>query len=262
MAFACRNNSSSAHLIEIPFKENVVQEPLPLIEPGVLTIGVDASAPPPLHSDPSAPNFDGFEADLTKDIAARLGLSVKYKGALWSESIGDLQAGKIDMICTAATITEPRKMIVDFSRPYLDIQLAIVVREGSEFRALKDLKGKPIGVRVATSAEEFLTDNVKTELIRTFHMNTEAYEALAAGDIEAVIDDDPIAKSFAKSVHGLKLAGTIPGTAAQYGMVFKKGNNRLREAVNGVLADMQADGTYARFYKKWFGEDAPAVPNK
>jgi polar amino acid transport system substrate-binding protein len=237
-------------------EENAVQEPLPLIEPGVFTIGVDASAPLPLHSDPNAPHFDGFEVDLTKAIAARLGLSVKYKGALWSESIGDLRAGKIDMICTAATITEARKMIVDFSRPYLDTQLAIVVREASEVSVLKDLEGQSVGVRVATSAEEFLRAHVNTALIRTFHMNTEAYGALAAGAIDAVIDDAPIAKSFAHARKGLKFAGTIPGTEAQYGMVFKKGNDRLREAVNGALVDIQTDGTYTKFYQKWFGEDA------
>jgi ABC-type amino acid transport substrate-binding protein len=236
-----------------------VQEPLPLIEPDVLTIGVDASAPPPLHSDPTAPDFGGFEVDLTKDMAARLGLSVKYKSALWSDSLSDLQAGKIDLICTAATITESRKMIVDFSQPYLAIQLAIVTRAGSAIAALQDLTGKPIGVRVATSAEEFLRDQVDTELIRTFHMNSEAYGALAAGGIEAVVDDSPIAQSFAKAVQGLQFVGAILGTEAQYGMVFKKGNDRLREAVNGVLADMQADGTYAQLYRKWFGEDAPAT---
>ncbi len=94
---------------------------LPLIQPSILTIGVDASAPPPLHSDPDAPDFDGFEVNLTKAIAERLGLSVKYKSALWSECISNLQAGRIDMICTAATITESRKKVVDFSLPYLNI---------------------------------------------------------------------------------------------------------------------------------------------
>jgi ABC-type amino acid transport substrate-binding protein/ketosteroid isomerase-like protein len=231
-------------------KEDVVPEPLPVIEPDVLTIGVDASAPPPLHSDPNAPNFEGFEVDLTKGSAARLGLSVKYIGALWSESIAALQVGKVDMICTAVTITEARRMIVDFSQPYLDIQLAVVVREGSRIRALKDLDGQPIGVRVATSAQEFLSGHVHRELIRTFDMNAEAYRALAAGEIAAVLDDSPIAQSFAKSVHGLTFAGTISGTEAQYGMVVKKGNTRLRQAVNEVLAEMQADGSYARYYNR------------
>jgi ABC-type amino acid transport substrate-binding protein len=55
---------------------------LPLIEPGVLGIGVDASAPLPLHSDPNLPDFKGFEVDLMKAVAARVGVSVSYKNAL------------------------------------------------------------------------------------------------------------------------------------------------------------------------------------
>lgn len=144
---------------------------LPLIKPNMLTIGVDASALLPLPSDPNAPDFHGFEVDLTRAIAARLGLSVRYKGALWSDIIGDLQAGKIDIICTAATITEGRKMIVDFSQPYLDTQLAIVVKDGSEIKELKDLEGAGVGVRIATSAEEFLRSQANAGLIRAFHMN-------------------------------------------------------------------------------------------
>src|SRR6266498_5358270 len=112
---------------------------LSLIEPGIRNIGVDASAPLPLHSDPNLPDFEGFEVDLIKSVAAQLGVSVHYKNALWSKLIDDLLEGRIDMICTAATITEQRKETLDFSRPYLDIKLAIVVRNGSSIKPLADM---------------------------------------------------------------------------------------------------------------------------
>jgi len=91
-------------------------------------------------------------------------------------------------------------------------------------------------------------------------MNTEAYQTLAAGKLDAVVDDVPIAKSFTKS--DLKLAGIIPNTEAQYGLVFKKGNDKLRDAVNYALKEIQADGTFARFYQKWFGEDTSMMPDQ
>ncbi len=234
-----------------------MSEHLPLIESGVLTIGIDASAPPPFHSDFASSEFEGFEVDLTKAVAARLGLSVKYKSALWSNIMSDLQEGKLDMICTAATITEDRKRIVSFSKPYFDIQLAIVSGSVSSIQKLEDLKDKVIGVRTTTIAEDFARKHAKAKLIRTFHMNTESYKALQEGQLDAVIDDFPIAKSFTKLISGLKLAATIPGTEAQYGMMFAKRNDELRQAVNRALTEIKADGTYAESYKKWFGENAP-----
>jgi len=236
-------------------RDPIMRNPLPLIEPGVLTIGVDAAAPLPMHSDPASPDFKGFEVDLINAVAARLGLSVKYRGALWSDLISDLLAEKIDLICSAATITAERKKIFDFSKPYLDLQLAIVVRNESLINAWQDLHNKIVGVRIATSQEDFLRSYVKAGAIHTFHMNTEAYATLQEGKLDAVIDDSPIAKSFVTLNPKLRLAGTIAGTQAQYGVMFKKGNQELCRAINNALTEIQADGAYAEFYKKWFGEN-------
>jgi polar amino acid transport system substrate-binding protein len=75
----------------------------------ILSIGVDASAPLPLHSDPRLPAFEGFEVDLMKSVANRLGVQVSYKNALWSELLDYLVEARVDMICTASTITKERK---------------------------------------------------------------------------------------------------------------------------------------------------------
>jgi ABC-type amino acid transport substrate-binding protein len=230
-----------------------------LLKPGVLSVGVDASAPLPLHSDPNLPDFEGFEVDLMKSVAGRLGVSVSYKNALWSKLVDDLLKGRIDMICSAATITEERKKILDFSQPYFDIQLAIVVRDESSIRSFADIRDRIIAVRIATSAEDFLRMHGQAKSICTFHMNTEAYKTLQAGEVDAMIDDSPIAQSFATSIPGLKLAGTIPGTDAQYGIMFRKGNDELRNAINDVLTKVQADGTYREIYLRWFNEISGSV---
>jgi len=235
---------------------------LSLIEPGILNIGVDASAPLPLHSDPNLPDFEGFEVDLIKSVAAQLGVSVHYKNALWSKLIDDLLQGRIDMICTAATITEERKGILDFSQPYLDIKLALVTRKGSPIKTLPDIRDHVVGVRVATSAEDFIRRHAQIKSTRAFDMNTEAYKTLQAGEVDAVIDDLPIARAFATSTPGLELAGTIPGTNAQYAMMFRKGNDGLRRAVDDALAKLQADGTYAEISQKWLNQSSAAFPGQ
>lgn len=237
---------------------------LSLIEPNILTIGVDASAPLPLHSDPGLPNFEGFEVDLMKSVAGRLKIPVSYKNSLWTKLLHDLVDGRVDMICTASTITKERKEIVAFSQPYLDIRLAIVTRNESSIETLADIGDRIVGVRLATTAEDFLrryarAKSIRTLSIRTFDMNTDAYKTLQAGEMNAVIDDSPIAQSFADSTPGLKLAGTIPGTEAQYAMMFRKGNDELRIAINDALTSIGADGTYDKIYRRWFAENSAPI---
>jgi ABC-type amino acid transport substrate-binding protein len=100
--------------------------PFELVEPSILTVGVDASAPGALHSDPSVPGFEGFEVDLMTEVAVRLGLTYRYRGGPWAGLIDELREGRLDAIVTAATITEERKRLVDFREPYLEWCLALV----------------------------------------------------------------------------------------------------------------------------------------
>lgn len=225
-----------------------------LTEPGVLTVGCDASAPMPLHSeDPESVNFCGFEVDLMNYIASRLGLLLRYRSVLWSEIIDQLREGKLDAICTAATITESRKQIVDFSDSYLEYQLAIITKKESAITNVTDLMEKIISIRIATTAEDFLKKNIKAKQIQSFHMNTDVYESVRSGQADATIDDSPIAQWFVRSIPELKIATLIPDTNSQYAIMFRKGNDNLRRAINEALHQMRADGWYDNFYQKWFG---------
>jgi polar amino acid transport system substrate-binding protein len=227
--------------------------PFELVEPGTLTVGVDASAPGALHSDPSAPGFEGFEVDLMTDVAARLGLTYRYRGGLWARLIAELREGRLDAIVTAATITEERKRLVDFSQPYFEYRLAIAIRRGGAIRTLADLGGKKLAVRIATTAEQFARARAKAAEIQSYHTNVAAYEALRAGVVDAWVEDGPIAQWFADRIPGLELAGTIEGTEAHYGIMFRKGNDALRQALDQILAQLKADGTCDRLYERWFG---------
>ena len=181
-----------------------------------------------------------------------MNLTIEYKSALWRDIIEDLQQGRTDLICSASTITEDRKEILDFSQPCLDISLAIVAQQNSSIKTADDLNQKIIGVRVATSAETFINEHLQAKSVVTFDLNTDTYQALKDRQVDAVIDDSPIAEYFAKSL-GLEFVSNIPGTEAQYGLLFRKGNRLLQQAVNDVLEEIQLDGTYESIQRKWLG---------
>ena len=216
----------------------------------VITVGLDASPPLPLHTGHPG---EGFEVDLLKAIAERAGFKIRYRSALWNELVQHLVDRQLDMICTAATITEDRKRIVDFSEPYLEYELAIVVRcDCEDIGDVTDLAGKSVGVRVATTAEEFARQHLTRSLLKSYHFNAEAYSALTDSTLHAVLDDAPIAKGFEALLREVRVASTVDGTKSQYGIMFARGNDELRMIVNQALGALREDGTCDTLYRKYF----------
>src|SRR5262245_26247001 len=108
----------------------------------IVVVGLDASPPRPLHTGHPG---EGFEVDLLKAVAERLGFEIRYESCLWSELVQRLMDRKLNMICSAATITDERRQIVDFSEPYLEFKLALVVhRDNRDIRGVADLMAKSV----------------------------------------------------------------------------------------------------------------------
>jgi ABC-type amino acid transport substrate-binding protein len=222
--------------------------------PRVVTVGLDASPPVPLHTGHPG---EGFEVDLLQAVAHRIGVGVRYESALWREIVERLVRHELDMVCSAATITEERRQLVDFSIPYLDFPFAIVVHAaGPPIQSPADLADKVIGVRIATTAEQFVRQ-LPSRAVHTFDFNTEAYADLDARRLDAVIDDHPIARGFERLLPTLRVAATIEGTNSQYGIMFAKGNDGLRREVDDALRQVSGDGTHAALCRRWFGSAPP-----
>ena len=222
---------------------------------GRLVVGVDEAPPAPMNFGvPGSSDFRGFEVDLTNAIADRLGMDVDYRSALWRVLLTQLSEGIMDIICEAATITPGRRDIVDFSDGYLDTQLALVTRPDRASEQSTQVVDRMTSVRVSTVAEDFARAHVRAGRIRTFDLNTTTYAALSTGEVDLVIDDLPIAEHFAKMMR-LGRPKPLAGTEAQYGYVFAKGNDRLRQSVNDSLRSLRDDGTWRALRERWWPSD-------
>ncbi len=230
---------------------------LDLLTPGVLTIGIDASPPAPLHmGEPDTPGFSGFEVDLMAAIAADLGLAVHHRSVLWREMMREPEAGRLDLVCTAATVSAERAAQVAFTQSYLDIQLALVARSDAPIHAMEDVKGRHVGVRVATTAAEHVWRHVHARRITLYDMNEHVYAALADREVDAAIDDSPIGSWFVRNRPDLTLVSLIPGTEAQYALMIAQNKGALRKALDDALSRLRQDGQYAAMYARWFGESS------
>jgi polar amino acid transport system substrate-binding protein len=222
---------------------------------GALRVGVDNSPSPPLcFGPPGTLEWRGFEVDLLGTIAAKLGLVLRCESADWEAALVKLQAGRLDMLCRAVTITPERRRLAEFSDPYLETELSLVIRRGSSIQSPGDLIGLAVGVRRATTAEEFVRTHCPAAIIRTFDAHEEAHRALSERTVDAVVDHAPIAGYFAGTQPELLVSRLLEGTDLQCGMVLASGNEDLRRDVNRALAQSRADGTWEHSYRRWITE--------
>jgi ABC-type amino acid transport substrate-binding protein len=213
-----------------------------------LRVGVDAAPPSPLcYGVPGDPEFKGFEVDLMHALAERLERPLTFHASLWTELLDRLQAGQLDLICTAATITPERERQFLFSAPYLRTRLAVISRRDEAVVGLTGFSGR-VGVREGTPAETHAT-NCGLQPVR-FHFNDEVYLALEEGTLDAVVDDLPIGAWFARQAAALQLA-SLDGTDAQYGLVIRRDAPELKAALDRAMRSVIIEGTYSRLYERW-----------
>ena len=220
----------------------------------VLRVGAETTFPPFEYQEQGSSEYTGFDMDLIRAIAKELGLSVEIKSMQFDGLIPALQAGNIDAIISAVTITDERKAKVDFSDPYYNSGLAIVVpRDNTAVKSFKDLEGKKLAVQIGTtSASE--AKKIKNAVVREFNSTSDAYLELKAGGADAVINDLPVSQDFLNKGGNAyaKLVGEILNSE-QYGIAVKKENADLLKKINAGLAALRKNGEYDKLYVKWFG---------
>jgi ABC-type amino acid transport substrate-binding protein len=203
------------------------------------------------------PNYQGFDVDIVKEVSKRLDLDPTFVKTPFDPIFRNLAQGRFDMVASAATITPERERTVAFSVPYFPADQSLMVKRGSDIKTTDDLAGKRVGAQVGTTGADYAKDKVEAETVRTYDLVDDAFKALQAGQVDAVINDFPVSKYAERSKKDLQVVQTI-ATGEKYGLGFNKDDTKLREEVNKALDEMKDDGTYTRIYKKWFQADPPS----
>jgi ABC-type amino acid transport substrate-binding protein len=222
----------------------------------VLRVGIDDAPPVPMQMGrPEAGDFRGYEVDLLERVAERLGFTIAYRRALWSVIVGELVKGELDLVCSAATVTAAREKEVDFCTPHLRLALALVTRDGLSAHLV--VNPARMGVRKGTTAEAYLLQWTEGRAAAMqSESNEELYTALSRGELDAVIDDSPIAMHFSRAVPGLRYAGAFDHTECAYAVMVRRGDTRLREQINETLAQLEGEGILPGMRKVWFGSES------
>jgi polar amino acid transport system substrate-binding protein len=235
------------------------QGALELVKPGELSACTEGTFPPFSMSDARG-QLDGLEIRLMRAIAAKLNLTYRPIVQKWESTLVGLEAGQYDLASTTMDITEERQKAVVFVDGWLESGSRVLVRRAETAIARPaDLRGRTVGVLVASTyakaAEELGAS------IRNYRSEPEAYQDLVNGNVQAVITE-AIAGAFAIKSANLPLRMLDePVSRVQKGWPVKKGKPNLVLALNGALAAVQEDGTYARIMNELIGFDPrPASP--
>ena len=230
---------------------------------GTFTVGFDQDFPPMGFVGDDG-EYTGFDLELAKETAERLGLEFVPQPIAWDAKDMELNSGTIDCIWNGFTMNG-REDDYTWSKPYMDNSQVFVVSADSGISTLGDLAGKIVEVQADSSAEAALKDN--TELAGTFgtlqttpDYNT-AFMDLEMGAVDAIAMDVIVAgyQIEQRGDDGKYVILDETLASEEYGIGFKKGTEELRDKVQTTLEEMAADGTLKEISDKWFGRDVTTV---
>lgn len=196
----------------------------------------------------------GFDVDVAKEVARRVGVTFKPVTTEWSGIIEGLRSGAYDGILGSMAVTKKRLEVVNFSTPYYYSGAQIVVKNGAPFTAPDQLKGKTVGVVTGTTyaadAEQLGAGDVKL-----YKDDTHTLTELNNGVVDGVITDRVVGVNAMNSgKFDIALLG-MPLRSEDIAVAFRKGDDTLLQEVNTALTDMHVDGTLSALSKKWLKTD-------
>lgn len=232
------------------------QEELPDLGGRVVKVAVENAYPPFNYIDKETGKGVGWDYDAWTEICKRLNCVPEFVETAWEGIFEAAAAGEFDVAADGITITEERAKVVAFSDPYMEYGMVILVRADEEEITGKDtllaLTDKIAGVQLGTTNEATAIKILGEGRVKSYDTFDMPVTALIAGDIDAVLIDEPAAVGFMFNNPGeLKIAGEPITSGELLGFVFQQGSD-LIEPTNAALAAMKADGTLDALYQKWF----------
>jgi polar amino acid transport system substrate-binding protein len=227
-----------------------------------LVMGLDDSFPPMGFRNENN-EIVGYDVDLAKEVARRMGIELVLQPIDWNAKEQELNTGEIDCIWNGFTITEERKQNLLFTSPYLKNAQVIVVKGNSPVNTLKDLAGKTAGTQAGSSSVDAIDDapDFKASLRTVIEYKDflTALMDLDVGGVDAVVIDLVVANdNINRSGKPFRILTETLGEE-EFGIGFRKNDRALADKVWATLREMAGDGTVARIATNWLGADISII---
>ena len=226
-----------------------------VVEAGKLHMSTNAAFPPyEMTTDDGG--FEGIDVEVADAIAQKLGLELVVDDMGFDAALTAVQTGQSDIAMAGITVTEDRLEVMDFYDSYATGVQVVIVREDSPIQTIDDLaNAEMIGCQAATTGYIYASDTPENggygeDHVTAYENGALAVMALVNGQIDAVIIDNEPAKAFVEANEGLKILDT-PWVEEEYAIGVAKGNTDLLDAINAVMEELKADGTFQSIVDKY-----------
>lgn len=191
----------------------------------------------------------GVDVDIAKEIAKYLGKKLVVKDIAFDSIINEVKTGKADFGAAGISYSDDRAKNVDFSINYAVSKQVVIVNNNSSITNVNGISNKKIAVQLGSIADTFVTEKYKSANVVRQKKYLAAIEDLKTGKVDCVVMDELPAKEIVSKNEGIKiLDGSL--TNDSYGMVVKKGNKELLDAINMVLQNLKDEGKIDEFIIK------------
>ena len=223
---------------------------------GKLVVALEGAWQPWSYHD-SSDTLVGYDVEVSRAIAEKLGVEPEYVESDWDSLFAGLDAGRYDMVCNGVEVTEERAKTYAFTTPYGYIHTALAVRKDNEdIHSFEDLKGKTTANSLASTYMELAESYGAT--VQGIDTLEETIQLLTAGRIDATLNADVSFYDYL-NVHpdaDFKLVA-FTEEASHVAIPLRKGDETatLLEAINNAIEELRADGTLSELGEKYFGQD-------
>ena len=236
--------------------DGIRPDTLGLGTPGVLTVGTLSDAPPSICIN-SAGQFTGFDNELLRAVAGKLGLQVNFVGTDFSGLLAQTASRRFDVASSSITTTDARRRTVGFTNGYDFGYFSLVVPTGSPITGFGRLTdGQRIGVVQGTVQEAYVIDTLHLEPVKFPDYNT-VYASLKTGQIDAWVAPSQQASGTVQPGDPAEIIENTFSLDNFVAWAVAQENQPLIDALNSGLDAVIADGTWARLYSDWVPRALP-----
>lgn len=245
-----------------------------VMEKKAMVVATNSGWPPQSYLDDNN-EMVGFDIDVSREIAKRLGVEVSFETPDWQTLTGGRWQGRYDLGVGSVTPTKARAQVIDFVGIYYYSPYVYVVHKDSDAKTVTDLNGKVIGVETATTSEDFINRKLEIDApglppieyklepgeVRTFADSMLPFDDLRLGNgvrLDAVIAPEQTAMNAIKNGYPVKVIEGEYAFREPLVVIAEKVDPEWTAKVGGIIEEMKKDGTLGQLTTKWYGKDYSA----
>ena len=239
-----------------------------------MVVATNSGWPPQSYLDDNN-EMVGFDIDVSREIAKRLGVEVSFETPDWQTLTGGRWQGRYDLGVGSVTPTKARAQVIDFVGIYYYSPYVFVVHKDSAAKTVTDLNGKVIGVETGTTSEDYINRKLEIDApglppieykiepgeVRTFADSMLPFDDLRLGAgvrLDAVIAPEQTALNAIKNGYPLKVIEGEYAFKEPLVVIAEKVDPEWTAKVGGIIQEMKKDGTLGKLTTKWYGKDYAA----